>query len=139
LKVSYKIIGQASWVTLFDQSQGATVVMPDFKGSVKWLCHVAEGFGAASESVTPEGNATATLPWRFGQSYSTPAAAVAAVRLLATALGGSKFHLQVVQDGETQYWPNGSVESYEFEVNNCYVFHSFQFRTEFVTKTQPTT
>jgi hypothetical protein len=138
-KLLYRIGGATQWVTLFDSSLQPQVVMPDMKGSTKWTVPSYPGFGANSECVSPEGNAMTSLPWRFGQSYATNQAATASIRLMQTKFNGVKFHLQYVQDGEVQYYPNGAVESYSWEQNGCYVWHQFTFKTELVTTTAPTT
>lgn len=137
-KLLYRIVGATQWVTLFDSSLLPAVVMPDMKGTTKWTVPNYPGFGSGSEFVSPEGNAQSSLPWRFGLSYKDNQTATASIRQMHETFDGQKFHLQYVQDGEVQYYPNGAVESYSWEQNGCYVWHNFTFKTERVTKTAPT-
>ena len=62
MKVLVKILGTVGWNVLFDQAQGATIVMPEYKGSIRWSNFTSPGFGSISESVTPEGNARPIAP-----------------------------------------------------------------------------
>jgi hypothetical protein len=55
------------------------------------------------------------------------------------ALGASALHISVQQDTETQYYPNGAIDSYSWEQTGAYVLHSITFMTQLVTATQPTT
>lgn len=138
-KLLYCLIGSKQWVSLFDTTLLPNVVPPDNKGSTHWMVPSYPGFGAGSEFVSPEGNAQTSLPWRFGICYDTPQLAAASTRQMQETFDGVKFHLQYVQDGEVQYYPNGAVESYSWEQSGQWVYHTFTFKTERVTKTAPTT
>ena len=137
MKVSYQIVGSGSYVALFDQANGAQVVMPDFKGNARFNSNKSAGFGAVSQSITPMGNVVVSLPWKFGITYPTLAAATAAVRTMQ-ALGGLFIDIQVIQDSETQYYPYGTITSYDWEQTGAYVLHSISFETQAVTTTPPT-
>jgi len=147
MKVLYKIAGQAQWSTLFDVAAGALLgvpdLMPEYKVSLRMLNYSAPGFGAPSQTVQPQANAAVTLSWRFEASYSASgggsalAAAVKSTRLMQSTFAGAKVHLQVVQDDETEYYPYGSLESYDADVAGARVVHSFTFKTQAVTTTSP--
>ena len=137
MRVSYKISGSETWVTLFDQAQGAKVVMPEFKGSVKFAVMTSQGFGAQSQSITPMGNALTNLPWKFGIGYDSFQLAKGSIRQMAL-LGSQRFHLQVTQDGDTDFYPNATATSYDFEQTGSFVWHTFVFEAQLVTATQPT-
>lgn len=138
LQVLYKVIGVSGWQTLFSTAQGATVLMPDFKGTAKFTDTKSPGFGSPSIQIVPMANVLITLPWKFDIVYASNALATASIRAMQ-AIGASQLHLQVIQDSEVQYYPNGTAESYEWEQTGLHVVHSFVFETQMVTTTQPTT
>ena len=138
-KLLYRIGGATQWVTLFDSSLQPQVVMPDMKGSTRWLVPSYPGLGAGSGFNSPEGNAQSSLPWRFGRSYKSEQEATASIRYMHEVFDGQKFHLQYIQDGEVQYYPNAAIELYSWEQNGAYVWHNFTFKTERITNVAPTT
>ena len=145
MKVLYKVIGVSGWKVLFDQSQGAAVTMPRFNPTFRFTNQVAPGFGATSQSITPESNVVVQNSLSFLATYGARPGDPAGLQLALASVrdmrkvGAQKIHLQVVQDGEAQYYPNGSVESYSPDVNGAAVLHSFVFETQDVTAAIPTT
>ena len=137
MTVSYQIVGTVVWVTLFDQSKGASTLMPTFKPEFTFLVQTAPGFGATSQSITPQSNVLVRCQFTFQIIYASLQLAVASVRLLRNALGGKRFHLQVNQDGETQYYLNGTVESFSPDVSGAAVDHVFVFKTQDIQAAAP--
>ena len=149
MKVAYKIVGAAGWFTLFDVVQGALLgvpdVMPEYKVRLRMANFKAPGFGSGSQSINPEGNALVTLSWKFEASYTATGGisalqvALASTRVMQQTFAGVNVHLQVIQDGETHYYPNGCMDDYEGDAQGAKVMHSFTFTTQAVTSTAPTT
>lgn len=137
MKVSYKIVGVAGYTSLFNESAGdaCSLLRPSFEDDSM----VSAGFGSDSKGVTPQSNTIVNLHFDVVKIYATPQDALAAVRLLRAALKGRRLHLQVTQDAETQFYPNGALKSMTPAVVGKAVEYSFSFETEDVTQTAPTT
>ena len=141
MKVAYKRIGDSGYIVLFDE-EAALNVLPDFKPSFQDLNYIQPGFGAASQGPTPEGNTLVTLSLQFQITYGQLGTqhprqlALASIRTMR-ALKGVRLHIQVTQDGEIQYYPNGVVDSYEADLMGATVYHHFTFKTQDVTITPP--
>jgi hypothetical protein len=84
----------------------------------------------------PRGNVKGSLDLTFDVPYSSLAAALAAIRTYA-ALINVQWHLRVVQDTETQYYPNALLTNYQSSVHGTAVLHKMTWITDLVTSTAP--
>jgi hypothetical protein len=135
--VAIKIVGTPGWQTLFDNSKGDA--SPTFKPSFRNINLASQGFGASSQAISPLSNALVNFSIPFTRTYSSYQLALQAIRVMRTTYGGVKVHLNVVQDGESQYYPNGSLESMEANLIGCSVDFTMVFQTQEVTATAPST
>ena len=144
MKVSIKILSTTSWQLIYDETSSRSDVVPEFAPATRYLNSVVPGFGAESTSIVPEGNALVSLSLTFYVTYGSSGShtvlqsALASIRQMDALLGGKKFHLQIVQDGEVQYYPNATVDNYHPSWMGATVRHQFSFRAGRLTNTEPT-
>jgi hypothetical protein len=84
----------------------------------------------------PRGNVKCNLPLEFDMTYGSLAAALAAIRTYA-ALLNNQWHLRVVQDTETQYYPNAILNDYQASVHGTAVLHKMEWLSDLVTSSAP--
>jgi hypothetical protein len=136
MTISYKIVGITGWLPLLDtqKGDGSAYFKPKFTENVSSV----PGFGSSSQSIVPFANTQVSHSIPLNRTYQTLALALAAIRLLRS-LKGLSLHLMVVQDTETQYYPNGVLREMEANLSGCSVDYMFTFLTQDVTVTAPTT
>ena len=84
------------------------------------------------------GNIRCTLPLHaMNINYGTAAASLAASRTVPLAFLNNKIHLQVIQDSETQYFPNAVFSDVEPDVQGSNVTWNMNCVTQMVTATDP--
>ena len=134
MKLSYRITVSQTWTTIFDTSVGDT--SKAFKPSFKDAIMTTQGFGALSESIIPLANTLVTLPIACLRLYNSRQEALAGIRALRS-LKGQRFHLQVTESGEQQYYPNAGLESMSANLNGQAVDYDFVFQTQDLTQIPP--
>jgi hypothetical protein len=140
MQLAYKIPGGAGeWIVLADASAGAYIKewKPRASGQVqKQNVAVVPGQIANSQR-QPLGNLKETIPLYLDVSYASAAAAQVAARTNKTAFMGNVVHLRLTEGTETQYYPNGTTDSFESLVAGCNVVYNFTIETDFVTTSEP--
>lgn len=138
--VSFKLVGGGSYTTLFDETAGAQLLeefAPDFAAKVQ----EEDLAGSISQFRNPIGNVKASHNLKFNQVYTTTDLALQSIRTFGSTLigPGIKFHLQVAQGGEVQFYPNCAVSSYKPTWRGISVDHAFRLTSDTVTGSAPTT
>ena len=127
------------WIILADAAAGAFIKewRPRASGHVQ-KSNVAVVPGQITNSQRqPLGNLKETIPLYLDVSYASPAAAQAAARLTKTAFMGNVVHLRLTEGTETQYYPNGTTDSFESLVSGWNAIYNFTLEADFVTTIQP--
>lgn len=140
MQLAYKIPGLAgTWIVLADASSGAFIKewKPRASGQVQKENVAVQPGQIANSLRQPFGNLRETIPLYLDVSYATAAAAQVAARTVATAFMGSAVHLKLTEGTETQYFPNGTTDSFETLVAGCNVVYVFTIETNFVTTIEP--
>jgi hypothetical protein len=140
MQLSYKIPGGAGgWIVLADASAGAFIKewKPRASGQVqKQNVAVVPGQIANSQR-QPLGNLKETIPLYLDVSYTDAKTAQATARTNKTAFMGNRVHLKLTEGTETQYYANGTTDSFETLVAGCNVVYNFTIETDFVTTAEP--
>jgi hypothetical protein len=146
MQIAYKIPGATGdWIVLADASAGAFIKewKPRASGQVQKSNVAVVPGQIANSQRQPLGNLKETIPLFLDVSYNAigtltaPAAAQAAARTNKTAFMGNVVHLRLTEGAETQYYPNGTTDSFESLVAGCNVVYNFTIETDFVTTTEP--
>jgi hypothetical protein len=138
VQIYYKIIGSPGWSNLFDDTKSNA--MPEFAPSFKYVNIISQGFGAASQSVTPAANRILSVPLpKYLKLYATPDAALDAVRVMDSTFAGIKVHLQIIMGATNQYYVNCSLDSMVTNVQGASVEFTMTFQAESITNVAPTT
>ena len=140
MQLAYKIPGAAGdWSVLADASAGAFIKewKPRASGQVQKQNVAVTPGQIANSQRQPLGNLKETIPLYIDVSYDTNAAAQVAARTNKTAFMGNSVHLRLTEGAETQYYPNGTTDSFESLVAGCNVVYNFTIETDFVTTSEP--
>lgn len=136
--LAYKIVGQAGWTTLFDESKSDS--LERFEPQFEYNIQVSQGFGSSFQSISPLGNRVITVPLpKFSKIYSDTDAALDAVRTMDNTLGGVKVHILVAQGKTSQYYINATLKRLVPNVVGQTVEYTMTFEAESVTNVKPTT
>ena len=140
MQLAYKIPGVAGgWIVLADASAGAFIKewKPRASGQVqKQNVAVVPGQIANSQR-QPFGNLKETIPLYLDVSYADAKTAQVQARTKKTVFMGNSVHLRLTEGTETQYYPNGTTDSFETLVAGCNVVYNFTIETDFVTTAEP--
>lgn len=140
MQLAYKIPGGAGeWIVLADASAGAFIKewKPRASGQVQKQNVAVTPGQIANSQRQPLGNLKETIPLYLDVSYATTAAAQVAARTNKTVFMGSVVHLRLTEGDETQYYPNGTTDSFESLVAGYNVVYNFTIETDFVTTSEP--
>lgn len=134
MKVSYTT-GHSTYTVLGDESD-RSALFETFAPSFAQQSQQVPLARSATAALYNRGNVVCTLTIEVSIPYSTPAAALAALRTLRGVLA-SKLHLKVEHSTETQYYPNAACIAYAPVLRGKTVQHRFTFITQDVTATAP--
>lgn len=139
MKLSYKLLADVAYTTLFDESSGGTL-MSEFPPSFQAQVQADNLYKSETQFRKGRGNIACSLPLELLMTYGTRTDAMASIRTYA-ALLGTTFHIKVEHtEGvvtETQYYPNAVLVSYSPRVQGLSVTHSVQFSSDNVTASAP--
>ena len=140
MQLAYKKPSSTSdWIVLADASAGAFIKewKPRASGQVQKQNVAVTPGQIANSQRQPLGNLKETIPLYLDVSYATNAAAQVAARTNKAAFMGNVVHLRLTEGTETQYYPNGTTDSFESLVAGCNVVYNFTIETDFVTTAEP--
>jgi hypothetical protein len=143
MKINYKLVSGGGYLPLADDTSLSTVTPPankgqainmDFKPSFKPAVQQDMLFRSQAAFRVNRGNIVLSIPLTVTVEYSTLASALASIRAFAGLLD-QVMHLQVIQDTETQYYPNALLQAYDAEPSGASIVHRFLFASDNVTDT----
>lgn len=158
MQLFYKPVGGAgAYVKIYDSAQPAGAFDANEKAPSAWNVFKPHATALNQKQpvfvIPPQPGNPPTPVTQFRQPLSN-VACVTPVKLLATydtpdncfasqtvfsALLEQKVHFQVIVGGTTLYYPNATVDDYEFEFLNISAYHSFNFTSDKVTTQAPAT
>jgi hypothetical protein len=131
MKIEYRTaVAGSAYSTLFDESVGD--VSSAFKVSFKDLVQVTSGFGANSESITPQSNTVVSLQIPLSKMYASRAAAKAGIRAYR-ALKGLSLNLKITEEADVDFYPKAAMETMEANLTGQAVDFMFHFQSQDVT------
>jgi len=152
MQILYKVVGGAgNYILLYDQGAIAPSLIPsdkpitpgamptwkpEFTGVKQSDSTFTTPGGTVQRFRQPLGNVECRIQVMFQVGYATDADAVASIRTYASLMQ-QLIHFQLIQDGETQYYPNAVVETCSSEPQGVNVTHSFSFTSDLVTAAAP--
>ena len=150
MKVSYKLVGVGGYTTLFDLSAAPVSpvkgrpVLREFAPAFTPGIQAEPLAGGPSQFREPRSNVACRLVLSFNIEYVSAQAALASIRQFADVASASrlldvKLHLKVEEGGEVDYYPNAAVSNYAAALMSVSCDHAFDFSSDNVTLTAPTT
>lgn len=153
MQLSYQIAGAGGgYVVIYDEASAilqpsqldpkaiGIVSSPDWRPAFKGVMQNDDLFNLPNQSGSKFrqalGNVDGTVRAKFVVPYKTRQDATASIRIWA-GLMQTRLHFKLVEGGETQYYPNAVVESYEPDLQGLTVVHTFSFVSDLVTSVIP--
>lgn len=151
MQVSYKLVGGGGgWTPLFSESAITDVgdsprtpgANPSWEPEFNGLNQIDPTFslpgGNAPRFKRQLGNVVGQVSFEVVVAYGSRADAAASIRIWGSLFQSAAVHFRLVQDAETQYYPNAVVEKYAGKLSNgVSVRHAVTFTSDLVTATEP--
>lgn len=138
MKVSYATPAATPSYTVLGDESDRSGLFESFGVSFAPLNQVEPLAGGTNTFKAVRGNTAVNVGITVSIPYASRAAALAAILTIRAAFTVKK-HLKVEQDATVHYYPNATLAGYQPQLIGVTVRHGFNFVTDELTTTAPTT
>lgn len=138
MKLSYAIPAASPSYTVLGDEADRSALFELFAPSFQPLNQVEPLAGGTNTFKTPRGNMGVSLQIVVTIPYATQAAALAGIKTLLDAFL-VKNHLKIEHGATVHYYPNALLTGYQPNLKGVTIAHGFNFVSDALTTTVPTT